>query len=526
MRKMGEGEELLLIEASMRVLRFSLHAVLVGGCATIALFIATQAAVADGWHNPVLQLPSVQDWLQDAQQAVPDLQDQLQSSTLQAGTGADALKKLTKGKVASKTSKQPQKKGSSKRPLRGGTLQANLNRQQQALLARKANDCLEVLAFMRNDNIYPREFPNFPIEKIPEYRQTAAKLLDVMGPTGSQAIIGRLRHHLMNGFPKRSDIEYHPEYVDVMLAVLGNSLAEGRVSPEDLDSLDQAMQGRKSREVSLLVKKIDKALAEHMDIHALLTWAGKTKSRDRKRQILAQLRTKLADASTSELEAALTNSDVSGQTKALVVNHLRKYLPDQSVPGLLNLMSLEDANLQKYAEAELRKRKPKYAEVKDDVDRLRGFSTSENDRVEAYADWHLANAFQRAPISHCLHWLGQGDDKLNKIVWKQLDGRIARANEEKKAAYAKTTLAALKIEELDRTTQRACLELLSRVKSPSSVGGLLDQLPKLPRELWPDVGDTLQDITGQALGPNEGDGAAEVAVALKRWREWLRAKGG
>lgn len=496
---------------------------LAASATTLVTFALTAGfCSADGWHNPVLQLPSVNDWLQDAQTAVPDLQDQLRSSTLRAGRGIEDLKKLAKQGGQKKS--EP-KKGA-KRPLRGGRLQAKLTPQQQALLARKANDCLEVLAFMKRDNIYPREFPNFPVEKIPEYRKTAVQLLDIMGPAGHEAIVGRLRQHLMGGFPARFDVTYHPDYVDGMLTVLGNAAAAGELSPEELDSLDQAMQGRKPREVGELVKKIDQTLAKNLSIQALLDWAGKTQDRSRKKQVLAQLRTHLEEASPAELEQALLDTQLNSSTKSLVVNHLRKYLPEQSVPGLLNLMSIKHDDLKKHAESELRKRKPTYAEVKGDIEKLTAFSSSKDEGVAAYADWHLANAFQRAPISHCLYWLGQEDKALNTIIWKQLDARIARADADRKAAYAKTALAALKLDGIDQPTRLACLDLLGRLKERSAVAGLVDQLPHLPREVWPQVGDALQSITGETYGPNEGDGAAEVAVALKRWREWIRVRGG
>ena len=143
----------------MRVIRSPIRRVTIA-CVVILAACTSRTVWADGWHNPVLELPSVNDWLQDAQQAFPDLQDQLKSSTLQASNDIEKLKNLNKNAANSKPSQQTLKKGQSERPLRGGTLQVKLNQQQQALLARKANDCLEVLAFMKNGNIYPREFPN------------------------------------------------------------------------------------------------------------------------------------------------------------------------------------------------------------------------------------------------------------------------------------------------------------------------------------------------------------------------------
>ncbi|MBP86020.1 MAG: hypothetical protein CMJ64_04770, partial [Planctomycetaceae bacterium] len=420
------------------------------------------------------------------------------------------------------SSKSKSKSSKSKQPLRGGSLQANLTPQQQALLARKANDCLQVLAFMKNGNIIPTEFPAFPIKKIPQYRKTATQLLNVMGPAGTQAVVGQLRNHLMSGFPKQSDVACHLGYVDGLLEVLANSAASGRLSPRDLDSLEQAMQGAKPREVEVLSRRINETISKNLDIQSLLDWADKTKDSKRKTQILSKLRTKLANATPTELEQALLSPDVQSNTKALIVNHLRKFLPDQSVPGLLNLMSVDHAGIQKSAETELRKRQPKYDEVRGDITRLGEFSSSGNERVAAYADWHIANAFKQAPISHCLYWLGQEDPKLISVIWKQVDQRIRSANDDRKAAYAKTAVTALQLKDISQESQDACLEFLGRLKYRSAVKPLVDQLPQMKRELWPKVGETLKQITDADHGPKPGARGADVAVAGKRWREWLR----
>jgi hypothetical protein len=285
------------------------------------------------------------------------------------------------------------------------------------------------------------------------------------------------------------------------------------------------MQGKKPRDVEALSKQIDQTIAGNLDIQSLLNWAEKTEDRKRKGQILGRLRNKLADASPSELEQALLNPNVPDSTKTLVVSHLRKFLPDQSLTGLLNLMSVKNAEIQKATETELRKRQPKYDEVKGDIERLQEFSSSENERVASYADWHLANAFKQAPISHCLYWLGQEDPKLSPVIWKQVDRRLELADDKRKAAYAKTALTALKLKDITVPSQTACLEFLGRLQHRSAVRPLVDQLPQLPRALWPKAGDALSQIAGVDYGPKEGAGVAEVTVAGKRWREWLREHG-
>jgi hypothetical protein len=73
--------------------------------------------------------------------------------------------------------------------------------------------------------------------------------------------------------------------------------------------------------------------------------------------------------------------------------------------------------------------------------------------------------------------------------------------------------------------RQAALELLARLKHLPAAGALIDLLPRLPRELWPAAGRTLEQITGQRFGPQAGDGAAEVSVAAKKWRAWLQQSG-
>ena len=47
----------------------------------------------------------------------------------------------------------------------------------------------------------------------------------------------------------------------------------------------------------------------------------------------------------------------------------------------------------------------------------------------------------------------------------------------------------------------------------------------MPRELWPRAGSFLELMTQASFGPKPGDGAAEVSVAVKKWRLWLKDRG-
>jgi len=477
-------------------------------------------ARADGWHDPVLDLGSVNDWLRDVKATIPDLDEQLSSASLRSGRGIEDLKKLAQDNAG-----KPKSSSTKRGPVRGGNLQANLTPQQQALLARKANDCLQVLAFMKQGNIYPHEFPNFPIDKIPEYRQTARQLLNLMGSAGSSAVVGQLRTHLMSGFPAQFDVSYHPAYAAELLDVLATSAASGALSPQDLESLHQAMQGVKPPDVQAFVNQIDKTLGESLAIKSLLAWASAAADPKRKAELLVHLRNRLSQATAGELEAALNDEGLDTKTRGAVAGHLRKFLPELGIAGLLKLLLVEHPSLHEAAERELRARKPTYSAVKDEIPEIREHAQAPNQRVAAYANYFLAKAFQEAPIAHCLHWLGKQDSALNAVVWKQLDARIAAADDATKTAYANTTLKAIQLADVDQPTKQACLELLGRLKSRDSVKPIVDLAPQLPRELWPMVGTTLRQISGQDYGPKPGAGVAELTVALKKWRDWLQQNG-
>jgi hypothetical protein len=487
---------------------------------------------ADGWHSPVLEAGSVDQWIGEARAvfpqkqqalAVADFSDASGSSSLRAGRGIEDLKKRANGESSKKKSSQVPPK--TKAPPPAGNLQANLNPQQKAFLSQKANDALQILAFMKEGNIYPQEFPRFPIQQMGQFRNAAKQLLNVMGPPGAQAIAGQLRAHLMSGIGNMGDITYHPEYVSDMLDVLSRSAAAGWLTPEDLASLREAMQGQKSAEVQQIADQIEAALPTNLDFLSLLQWATELPDAKRKADLLEILRQRIPYVETADLEQAVSDPKIDGKTKAAIASHLKKSLPELGVIGLLTLISIGDDELQVAVERELRTRNPTYGEIQDEIPSLWEIAKGKDARAAAYANWHVVNAFQRAPMSHCLYWLGKDDDKLNALIWKQVDGRIANADAERKAGYVDTALKAVQLENLDLPTKRVSIELLGRLKDRTAVKPLTELLLTMQRDLWPAAGTALRDITGENFGPQAGDGVAEVTVAVKHWREWAKRNG-
>jgi hypothetical protein len=121
--------------------------------------------------------------------------------------------------------------------------------------------------------------------------------------------------------------------------------------------------------------------------------------------------------------------------------------------------------------------------------------------------------------------MGRRDPQLDALIWQQVDGRIDRADADRRAGYRDVALAVLEHGELNAASRTAALELLVRLDDARAVSPLVKLLPKMPRELWPRAGQTLRELSGEDLGPHPGDGAFEVLAAIKRWRAWLKESG-
>jgi hypothetical protein len=486
--------------------------------AVVYLVFASGITWADGWHNASLATASLDDWLRDIKAAVPELDKRLQNSKLKAGSSIEDLKNAASGTKNTETDTAgtvPQ----------GGSLK-NLTAQQQAILSRKATDCLEVLALMDAKNIFPAEFPTFKLGKIPEYRKAAKELLKAMGPTGATAVANQIRTELMGGNQYARDVALTASYYKELLEVFRDQLEAGEFSLEDLDSIAEAASGMKTQNGSF-AKAVTDLMEQHVNLLMLLKWSAATDSRERKRQLANRFQKRLGEARPDELLVALESPELTTTLKTSIANQLAKYVPQASLTELIGMLDrVEDVPTQKAAAVELARRSPAYADVKDDVPALATFYASSKPLVSKGARFHLANAFQRAPISHCLYWLGQGNDRLNAVIWEQVDGRIARADAERRAGYRDTALAVLPNANAGIPSREAALELLVRLKDKQAIGPLLDIVPRLPRELWPPSGSALERMTGQKFGPKAGDGGAEVSVAVKKWREWWKQNGG
>lgn len=478
-------------------------------------------ALADGWHNAALATSSLDQWVNqtfsEMKSAMPAIQEQIKSGEVQAGRDYKALQE----RANAATGAAKPKSG------RTGTLSGKLNAQQQAMMGKKAGDCLEILACMNQENIFPAEFPNFQLQQIPRYREAAKSLLKMMGPTGGQAVTQQLRSELMgNQSGANYGLKPHPSYYADLLEVLKQHIADGTVSLRDLDDLEKAAAGMKTGPQAKLAQEIQKTLAEVDDVSVLLQWAEQATDAKRRQQLYNKAKSKFKEASVSELLSVM-KSKADSSVKDAAEREVQKRLSDASELELLEaLASLDVSELRKDIVDSLAKRSPKYADVKADLAAIHKLANSPDSVVASAAREQLANAFVRAPINDALEWLGQGDAELNKLIWEQLDDRIGRADAARKEGYRDAALGVLGDGSANVARRSAAIDLLTRLKDRKAVGPVIDMIPLMPQELRPRAGKLLRDLTGQNIGPFVGDDTAKVAAAVAKWRQWFKANGG
>lgn len=487
--------------------------------ALLAAF-APAAAFAHGWHNAALTTSSLDEWLSDVKQAIPDVMKRLDSSELVSGQGLEELRKRTQaGKTPGRTRGLPN---------RTRTIDSELSPQQQALLGRKADDCIEALAFMQPDNIVPEEFPNFPMDKIDAYRDTAAKLLRLMGRPGASAVVYELRATLMGAGRVAGAADYaaRGDYIDELLKILNDASNAGQFSAADENSLREAASGAKPYPLNDLSQKVldflDELDVKTRSLPELVELLAKITNPIENRTMLGRIRLRLPRATSQELLDLLKAAPPRGLQQVAGVE-LEKRFAKLGVLELLEIQAaLDDAALDRRAAAELARRSPRYADVKDELAGIVKFAAGDASPLSDAARGQLVNAFQRAPIREVLVWLGKVDANLQALIWRQVDGRIARADRARQTLYRDSALECLQDKNAAQQEQLAACGLLERLEPALVVGPLVEILPRLNREIWPRTGDVLHKLTGQDIGPRAGDGVAELIGDVDRWRTWLK----
>ncbi|MCA9208959.1 MAG: hypothetical protein KDA55_11410, partial [Planctomycetales bacterium] len=394
---------------------------------------------ADGWHNAALATSSLDQWMSQVKQAMPKVELSQKpaakdgSSTLRAGAGAAGLREALArgGQPANDDAEQP---AAGRGPVRGGSLQANMTPQEQALMARQVAQCLEILAYMDPKNIFPREFPTFQMQQIPAYRQAAKGVLAATGDVGSQAVVAQIRSHLTGAFQQQQrDVSLSNQYAKDLLELLGNAFDQGNVSVDEVASLREATIGNKPPELAAFAKSVRDLIEEKAgSLPSLLDWYGETRAALEKTKLRNQIEKAITESPSADLVTALGHESVD-PFRITILRRLANDLPKLNEADLLEMLAADlDDRLLALVEQELARRSPTYADVQTMIEDFARHARSPDERVARYARAQLVNAFLRAPITQCLKWLGQGDEQLNAIIWKQVDVRIARADADRK----------------------------------------------------------------------------------------------
>ena len=452
----------------------------------LVCLLGSPEAGAHGFHNAALTTSSLDQWLADVKEVLPEIDEETTAGQPQPGSTPQGTSPPAESAPdADKPALPPGRVA--------GRIETQLTPQERSLLNRKASDCLDVLAYLSPKNVIPEEFPDFEISKVPDYRRAAKQLLKLMGRRSSGVLVGRIENELTSK-SRQSDVTPHPDYRDDLLEVLQSLSHEGSLTPEHVETLLEAAQGAKrdpaQKELAAQVKEV---FVDAADLPTFARTVSRTTKPFLKKQLLAKADKKIDAANVSELLQAR--------------------------------LSASEPTLRGKIKSELKARNPKYAEVKHELEELWRLTESSDRDVAAEARKHVAVAFQRAPVAECLRWMGRDDQQLTELIWEQIDGRIDRAGADRRRGYRDTAVAVLAHDELNSTSKTAALELLTRLDDARAADQLVDVLPKVPRELWPQVGRTLRNLTGQDFGPHSGDGALEVLTAIKRWRAWLKENG-
>ena len=439
-------------------------------------------AEGHGFHNTALTTSSLDQWLQDVKQVIPDLEERMITTRSQPGrkgpapppgTAPDGTRpELPPGRVV-------------------GTIETRLTPAQREVLNRKASDCMQILAHLSPQNVIPEEFPTFDISRIPEYRSGAKQLLKLMGRESTGVVVGRIENELMAGGGLGTQLPLHSDFHGDLLEILESLANEGNLTPEHVGAMLQAAEGRKKTPAQQeLASKVQHVFIDSAD---LPTFAR-----------------------------TFTNS-ANRRLRNLLLNKADEKIDKANVLELLQARErVKHPVLKRKISEEFRRRSPKYAEVEDQLDGLWRLAQSDDADLADDARKHVENAFQRAQISECLKWIGRDDERLDELIWEQIDGRIERADAARRQGYRNSAVTVIQLDRFNAASKRAALELMTRLDDDQAASLLVDLLPKMSRDLWPEAGRTLHELTGQDFGPHPDDGPVEVLAAIKQWRAWLR----
>jgi hypothetical protein len=453
--------------------------------------------LADGFHGAAVNTQSLDNYLNTLKELVPDVIEKVQSSEMRALRPEQLKEKLAEDKQKAKSGNAPRTRGE---------IQSNRSPKQIEGRTIVAANCAETLAYLDQRNVFPHEFPGFPMHQIPKYRNMAKTILGHLGTEGMTAVVAAINTLLTER--NEYGIEYHPNAAKDLLDLLKPGLKSGQVDPKDVVALLTSASGAKRNPaVSKLATQVTDLVLTSSD-----------------RETLAAVDKLITDPKLRQHFAA---------EKARRINGIIKSLGSGDIAELLNLIpAVEDDRIRKMAIDRLGDHSLTVEEARQHLPAIWKLIQAQDKTLTAKVRKSLQSAISRAPVVDCLTWITEGDPELADLTWKQLGARFDKADAKSKREFRDASIKSLADLKTAIAAKQTSIEVLRRLKDPEAAKLLLDAIPQrdqikvIPLVLWPQVAALLRELTGEKFGPQEGEKASAALGQINQWRKWRSAHGG
>lgn len=497
-----------------------------GWVSALVLLLTATAARGDGWHNAALFTGDLDNWAKQEAQGIPPAAESGQSNTksrLKVGVGRPPGQAGATESAAEPDAKTEKRLG------------GNLNAQQQNQLMMKAQNFVEVLAYMRSDNILKPEFPNFNHALIPKYREKAYELLQRSGSAGTQAAKNVLRDLLMGGGPQGDVNGFHPDFVRQMLSTFEGGLQSNHYSASELLEL-LALTDTRQPQVGQLAKAVQNAVDKQLQLADKLELADEAGDQKRVRDmVMNMIRGSLDEADPNELAVVLTHPAAPSLVRQQAVLRLQKELPKLDLLGLLSVIQgVDDPSLRNAARQLLRAKSPQLGDLLPNPALLASFVSDPDPIVNGESKRVLQLALSNAQAMDAplmLEFLAssRSAESLARVAVPELTRKLANLSPADREPYRQAAKTVLTDRQNSVSQHEAALWLLSRLGSKdkldkAAVTVIVDALPQLQKGAFESAGRALQGMTGQTFGPQAGASISQVQAVQKRWKQWLQTQ--
>ncbi|MDG2208234.1 MAG: hypothetical protein P8K78_10050 [Pirellulales bacterium] len=460
-----------------------------------SFLIYCAVAIADGWHNPILDHKGFKEWTKDVTPILP-----------------------AKGSKTSNT------KGQNKTSPKSGPPQIDSQAlaQNKELLERKAWDATTVLAYMVPDNIIDSEFPNFDKAGIPQCREDCKKFLKQLGPIGANVVINKITNILMGTESFDRGIILSPAYEQDMIDVLKSHLAGGRVSANQVKTLLNASRGNKpDQRTAAFARRVQENLDfSQMSFSALAELAGSADGRSLRNTLYGEFKRRLKTVTLAEQVALLRGGGLTPRLKKALLDSLISNIQTMSPPIRILLLTIPDlpSGARSSLLAELKKPAKLKKEHFNELNALLEFIDYSDNEVRSLAKNNAAVLYLQAPIKICIRDAASASPSTRLFLRQIISKKIDRASEQRKTKYKNTAQTLLVNAALSDAQKH---ETIYVVKQLGCADILVSALEKLNGSLQVQCGDALKQITGQPFGPSRAVSGLKLRATQKTWRKWL-----